>query len=275
MCWLALAPRLAGWTFYAAREPGSIKGIKMEIGNLKFDPAEFWVSVVADSEKEKADIVVWHPLFDSMEQGKRWTVLFLFLDEVLGEYGTEQWIGEIKLEPTRLRDSMPLEELGEAIHRIRVASGWKRLPPGEQLVGYQCREQHDRFLRGDVVTGTTTHPRLLNEYVEANGEMEDALDGTGADYVFVAFDTQTLPADDAMSVRAKIEDSLDQALKKSTCGRLLGGASGRVNSYIDLLIFDGEESNRIVQGVLLDQALPAGSSINYFAKEKRGLKIVL
>jgi hypothetical protein len=273
--WLSQAPSLAGWTFYAAREPGSIKGIHIEIGGRKFDPLEFWVTVGVNQDKQKADITVWHPLFDRLPEQERWRVLFLFLDEVLGEYGTEQWIGEVKLDPKRLRDSIPLEELGEAIKKIESQYDWKKLPPGEQVVGYRSREQHDRFLRGDVVTGTTTHPLLLNEYLKADGEMEDALKGTGADYVFVAFDAQTLPAGNEAAARGEIEDALDQALKKSASGRLLGGAWGTVNAYIDLLLFDGQESNKIVRSVFVDRALPGGSSINYFAKEKRGHKMVL
>lgn len=267
--WLAHAPSVPGWTFYAARQPGSIKGQRMEIGGRKFDPIEFWITPFVNRDEEKLDITVWHPLFDKMPERDRWTVLFLFLDEVLGEYGTQQWIGEIKHDPMRLADSMPLEELNGFLKRVQVEHGWKKLIPGESATGYRCNEQHNRFLRGDIVTGTTVHPLLINEYLKAEGELEDPLKGTGADYVFVAFDAKILPVGNEVNARAEIEDALDQALRSAASGRLLGGALGRQKAYIDLLLFDGATSIEILKGVMQDKSLPKGASINYFAKEKK------
>ncbi len=248
--WLAHAPSLRGWTFYAARQPGSIRGQRMEIGGRKFDPLEFWVTPFVALDEKK-------------------------VDEALGEYGTQQWIGQIKLNPQRLADSIPLEELPEFLRRVEAERGWKKLPPGESGVLYRCEEPHGRFLRGDIAIGSTMHPRLINEYLEAEGEMEDPLSGTGADYVFVAFDARILPAGAEATARGEIEDRLDQALKASASGRLLGGGWGTTNAYIDLLLFDGPASLEIVQQVLREKSVPAGSTINYFAKEKRGHRIVL
>jgi hypothetical protein len=273
--WLAHAPSLPGWTFYAARQPGTIKGHRFEIGGCKFDPLEFWVTPFVNRDEEKLDITVWHPLFDKIPEEDRWRVLFLFLDQVLGEYGTQQWIGEIKQDPTRLADSIPLEELSELFIRVQAEHGWKKLPPGENGVLYKFEEQHNRFLRGDIVTGTMMHPLLLNEYLKSEGKLEDPLKGTGADYVFVAFDAKILPFGNEASARGEIEDALDQALKSAASGRLLGGAWGRENAYIDLLLFDGLTSVEIVKRVLQDKSVPAGTSINYFAMEKRGNRVVI
>jgi len=273
--WLAQAPSLPGWTFYAARQPCSVRGQRLEVGGRKFDPIEFWITPFVNSEEEKLDITVWHPLFDKMQEKERWSVLFLFLDEALGEYGTQQWIGEIKLEPKRLADSIPLEELNEFSQGVQKERGWKKSPPGQSGIVYEIKEQHTRFLRGDIITGGTTHPQLLNDYLKAADELEDPLKGTGADYVFVAFDARILPVGNQAHARGEIEDALDEALKASHSGRLLGGALGRENGYIDLLLLDGAASREIVMGVLRDRNLPAGSSVNYFAKEKRGHRRVI
>jgi hypothetical protein len=273
--WLSRTPKLSGWTFYASRQPSSIRGQRMEIGEQKFDPLEFWITPTINREEEKLDIAVWHRLFEQMDERERWTVLFLFLDEVLGEYGTQHWIGEIKMNPARLGESIPLEELRDFTQRVQSETGWEKFAPGEGGVIYRIDEQHSRFLRGDIVFGRTTHLRLVNDYSDAEGEMEDPLAGTGADFVFVAFDNRILPPGGEVDARAKIEDALDNGLKESKSGRLLGGALGTSNAYIDLLLFDGAASIEIVRRVLRDQGLPAGTSINFFAKEKRGHRILL
>ncbi|HTR43401.1 MAG TPA: hypothetical protein VMH87_17450 [Pseudomonadales bacterium] len=273
--WLANAPKLSGWTFYSSRQPGSVRGQRIEIGDRTFDPLEFWITPVVNLQDEKLDITVWHPLFDKLAEKDRWTILFLFLDEVLGEYGTQQYIREIKHDPKRLADSIPLEELNEFIKRIQSENGWKKLPPGENAVLYQFGEPHARFLRGDIITGWTANTLLLNEYLEALGQPEDLMKSTGADYVFVAFEAKILPKGNEAGARGQIEDALDRALKSSNSGRLLGGAWGRQNAYIDLLLFDGAASIEIVKQVMRDKALPPGSSINYFAKEKRGHRVLI
>src|SRR6266403_1272916 len=213
MYWLSRAPSLPGWTFHASRQPGRIDGVRMEIGGHDFDPLEFWITPVINPESEKMDITVWHPAFPHLSERDRFSPLFLFLDEVLGEFGTGQWIGEIKLDDQHLPDAIPLKELHEFIKKVATEKGWKKLPPGEAAVGYRCKEQHNRFARGDIIVGSTTHPKLTNEYLQADGELQNPLTDTGADYIFVSFDVHILPEGKQSVARGAIEDALDQALK--------------------------------------------------------------
>ena len=50
--WLSRAPKLNGWTFYASRQPGSIRGQRMEIGGRNFNPLEFWITPTVNREEE-------------------------------------------------------------------------------------------------------------------------------------------------------------------------------------------------------------------------------
>jgi len=247
----------------------------MDIADEVFDPMGFWITATPNHDSENVDLVVWHPLFGEMQEEDRYTVLFLFLDEVLGEFGTQQWIGEIKLNDQKLADAMPLHELNLFLKKVETETGWKKFPPGESWVGYQMKQPHQQFLRDDVITGSTSNYRLIQEYLDAEGELSDPLAGTGADYVFVSFDAKFRPDGKQSEARGVIEDALAEAMKSDSNGRLLGGAFGTQNAYIDLLLFDGSNSLETVRRVLKDQNLPSGTSINYFAKEKRGHKIVL
>ncbi len=273
--WLSRAPTLPGWTFYASRQPGSIKGHIIEIGKNKFDPMEFWVTPAIDPEREKIDVVAWHPKFEVLEKQLRSTVLFLVLDELLGEYGTDQCIGQIEMGEQKLGDAIPLTELLEFVERTKASEGWKKYPPGDCYTAYECKETHERFLRGDVFVGSTANFSLIRDYGNAEGELDDPLKGTGADYIFVSFDNTILPKGNEAHARGEMEEALEVVLEPAASGRVFGGAYGTKNAYIDLMIYDGSNSLEIVKRVLRERKLPAGTEIHFFAKEKRGHRIVL
>ena len=273
--WLSRAPKLPGWTFYAARQPDPVvKGKTIKIGDRVFDPCEFWITPTIDAEREKISITAWHPLFDILPEKDRHTILYLFLDELFGEYGTDLCIGQIDLSNKRLTDAIPLAELLDYVNDAVTKNGWKKFPPGQCFTSYKC-EPHDRFPRGDIFVGTTSNFPLVTAYLDSEGELADPLDGTGADFVYVSIDASILPAGGQAAARGELEDALEEALQSDFSGMLLGGAHGTQNAYIDLMIFDGNESLAIVQRVLRERKLPAGTEIHFFAKEKRGHRIVL
>ncbi|HEV2434616.1 MAG TPA: hypothetical protein VG077_01330 [Verrucomicrobiae bacterium] len=273
--WRSQAPVLPGWTFYPARQPGTIEGQKIQIQGMTFDPIEFWLVPEIDRENKKIDLIVWHPLFAKMEEQNRWTVLFLFLDEVLGEFGTQQWVGEIKLNDQRLAEAMPLQELQPYVKALETETGWIKYPPGEIWTSYRFEKTHADFLRGDIFVGTTSHIPIVNDYVRSKGELPNPLENTGADFVFISFRAAFLPEGKQSEARGRIEDALNQALRTESNGQLLGGAYGHQNAYIDLLVIDGSNSLETVKEVLKEHNLPSGTSINYFAKERRGQRIEL
>jgi len=78
-----------------------------------------------------------------------------------------------------------------------------------------------------------------------------------------------------METKDVIENALEAALKAEHSGRVLGGAFGTQFAYLDLMLFDGRNSVQIVERVLREQNLPAGTAINFFAREKLSQRVVL
>jgi hypothetical protein len=274
--WHKRAPSLSGWTFYSARQPSdNLKSWRLEIGGDTFDPLEFWLSPTLDSDREKIDLTVWHPLFAKLPEGDRWTVLFLVLDEALGEFGTQSWIGEITMSDQHLADALPLKELPTFVQSTEKETGWEKRAPTETWTGYHIEETHNRFRRGDIIAGTTCNIALVDDFLESEDHLEDPLAGTGADYVFVQFPSAILPQGQQVEARGQIEDALQEALSSAASGRHLGGALGARFAYIELLLFDGAQSLDLVKKVLQAHNLPNGTSIEFFADIKRGNRIVI
>ncbi len=274
--WLDQAPDLDGWTFYSSRQPGDAdSGCSISIRDRQFKFGSMWVSAKPDPEHENVDIAAWHPLFNEVDKEVQSTVLYLILDEVLGEFGTDLWLGVIEATDTELADSMPVTELREFIHDLEIKEGWRKSDPTESYSLYELPEPDDDFLRSDTVAGTVCNMPLINEYLNSHGKMEDQIEGSGAEFVFVAFDSAILPDGEQTDFRAKIEDCLEDALVPEKSGRVLGGAIGNNLTYIDLLIFDGDHSLALIKEELIRQELPAGTTVHFFASGNEGRRIVL
>lgn len=274
--WLSQAPSMPGWTFHASRQPSEIQdGSRFEIDGTNFDPLEFWLTPFVDTGKEMIDLTVWHPKFPELPDKARWTVLFLQLDEALGEIGTQNWIGEIEINDQKLADAIPLKELAAFVEKTKMEHDWKKGDLGDSWTLYELKAMDYSFPRSDIVIGTTCVMKLIDEYLEVEGDLEDPLKQTGADYVYVAFDAGILPRGQETAVRGKVEDALVAALSAKASGQHIGGGLGSSFAYIDLLLFDGSESLGIVKRVLQESNLPKGTLIDFFGKEKRGQRIVL
>lgn len=270
--WAALAPKLDGWTFYSSRQPDGFGGGKLvlHLDDVKedFKPIEFWVFPYVNQEEEKIDIAVWHPSIKRLPERSRLMALFLVMDELLGEHGTQNWIGEIKFSEEHLKKSIPIEELPELIASIEEQHGWKKYPPTDTYLSYRIKPQEDERLRGDVFAGTTRYLGLLNRYSKSEGPCEHPFPGVGVDYVFIPISASYFPKGDEINARGIIEDDILAALEAENAGTTLGGASGHEYLYLDFAIYDGERSLEIIKAVLKKHKVPKKTKIHFFTADR-------
>ena len=253
--WLAHAPEIRGWDFYSARQPTSadqLQTLAIGIGpGESIDAASFQIATTPDEEAEQFDIVAWHPMLEQVAEDDRLTILFLLLDEALGEFGTEQWLGSIELKPPAAdAKTMMLTELPKFLEQAQRYHEWQKLPPLHSYSSYQTQEQ-ESGPRGDTIVGTTLIPHVIIDFIREEGAAaENLLEGSGAELVYLRFLSANLPEGQEADARGNLEDAIDDALRESSSGRTLGGAYGVQQSYIDLILLDGENSRSIVRNVV-------------------------
>ena len=266
--WREQAPQIPGWTFHASKQRArDLASLRLEIGARAFDPIAFWLVPQIDETHERFNLKVWHPAFSGLDERFRWTVIFLYLDEVLGEIGTQSWIGEIDLGEEGLSDAMPLRELPSFIEKVAAERGWQKGAPGETWTSYHLENAAPGTLRRDIMAGTTCQIVLIAE--SESGHLDpDPLEGSGAEYLYLAFPATHLPAGNEVAARARIEEALDQALASPASGKVLGGALGLEHAYIDLLVFDGANSVALIESALRPLQLPAGTTLEHFARSR-------
>jgi hypothetical protein len=223
---------------------------------------------------ERVNLSVFHPALAELDERMRWTVIFLYLDEVLGEIGTQNWIGEIEPGEKHLGDAMPLRELPSFIEKLATERGWKKGGPGETWTSFHLESPATGALRRDIIAGTTCQIVLVAESEEGHLD-PDPLEGTGAEYLYLAFPASHLPAGNEVAARAEIEELLEAVLGGAGSGRVLGGALGLDHAYVDVLIFDGANSVELIELALKPRGLPPGTTLERFAKAHAAERIDL
>ncbi|MEM7012562.1 MAG: hypothetical protein AAF585_13890 [Verrucomicrobiota bacterium] len=271
--WLEQAPELEGWTFYDSRQPGDIDGSAIGIGDEEYRAEEVWVTPEIDEEKEVIHVTVWHPKFAILDEGPAHTVLFLWLDEALGERAVSRWVGQIDISDQELKGAMPLLEFAEFVRQAAAEREWSS---ETRWVNYKLGEPSDRALRADTIVGSSGCMAVVDSYLEdGKPANDDPVDRLGAEYVFVALDVRNLPEDDVVGGRGAIDDRIIDVFEANQSGLSIGGATGMINAYIDLLILDGQNSIDQISAVVASFDLPYGATIHPFYTTRDPLPITI
>ncbi len=245
--WLSRAPKMEGWRFFSSRQPGIDVEFTIEIGGHNFNSMEARFGLEVDQEAEVIDVVVWHPSFVA-DGDINSQVAFVFLDEALGEVGTEMWIGKIELIEAEPKDPVAIKSLASEVVSLASMHQWEKLTPEKTYTGYSVESPGEGFARADTIAGATCHFPLVGEFMEREGLLSnDPLASYGATFAYLVIDSTEFDPENEVQRRAEIEEQLDDLLRERGSGRVLGGATGIRHAYIDLFLVDGAHSLELVQ----------------------------
>jgi hypothetical protein len=173
-------------------------------------------------------------------------LLFLALDEALGEDGTELWIGALDIVQKPLdRSASTLKEIQDEVPVAAVEQGWPASAGLGTLTAYESTAGEKRSRpRSDVTSGVTCALDHLARFNDGLGRVPDPLAGTGAQYAYLEIPRATMEIDGQSNNDAKIlelRDSIAAQLEGATpSARLTGYAIGTENLYVDFLLLDRE-----------------------------------
>lgn len=246
--WLENAVDIPNWDFYASRQPSP----RDQLGNYAISVADqdvgtdsLMLAPSVNEENEQVDIKAWHPAFEQVDESGRFQILYLLLDEALGEFGTQTRLGEIEFSP--FDDGLPLLKLPDFLDELWQEKGWQETSPLESNAVYKC-EPSDDFCRADTFAGHTQLPHVVMSYLNNGGQLdEDPAEDSGAELLFVVIEGAGAEHhESALDYRNGIEDEISRLLAGGG-GEVVGCAMGTQNSYVDIIIFDGERSRAAIK----------------------------
>jgi hypothetical protein len=95
--WWKRAPAAdANWEFHPCRQAGPAEGVSLKIAGHEVAFDEMTFTVNEDEAREVIHVEAHHPQFEVIaDDALRMQVVFLALDQLLGEDGVERWIGSV------------------------------------------------------------------------------------------------------------------------------------------------------------------------------------
>ncbi len=274
-CLIDMCPDIPGWLFYPAKQPSDIEkltGMKVQVSEqVSASPETLFILPVLNEDSKKFDIKVFNEAFKILPEKDCVFITFLLLDEALGEYGTELFVGGLETVKEPLEGSIDLLTFRNRVEGYKLEIEFDAETTPDQLYSiYQVRppEKEEYALREDVFLVSTSNVETFHNYRQKN-----VLADYGASYIFIVLDLSQFDMDNYLEQRDEISDKIDLEMQNSNDGFVVGYATGKVNCYIDLIIFDGENSIQALKNAL-GKSLPGmHGSIHYIEKEKQDVSI--
>jgi hypothetical protein len=206
--WLSRAPAPdALWEYYPARQPSLRTDRKpsLRLGEVDLAYADVRFALRVDLVRRIVHVVVFHPKLHELDEGRRGLATMLFLDDLLGEDGTERWIGDVShtLDPAEASDDGGA--LLDATEKLASRAGEEEftLLEGKAKDGSSKLavvnlgiKRLDHLLMESHLEVTIAYPAAPNGFYESEavGEklkaMEDALlDALSKDAVYIGHET--------------------------------------------------------------------------------------
>jgi len=254
--WLQHAPEplWQKWNFYSSKPGKGTSGWRMNMYGVDLSSEDITIYPESDGEKTKVNLEIYCPKLMELEENKRYSMFFIFLDQFIGELYTMEYIGYIEfVDNVQEKKSISIEKLKPLIDDNIDNNGWPRFEdPTEIYSGYRMEpnEKEGWTLREDIFSGYTSCTPVLNEYYNGEAKRFDEAKDNGIQFGFLFFENVNVPRENIVNFRGDIEDKITAQTVPYGIANCLGGATGFHFSYIDFIIYDYEAFIDIAKEIL-------------------------
>ena len=239
--WLQYAPEhlWQKWNFYSSKPGKATSGWRMNMYGVDLSSKDLIIYPEADNERNKVDIEIYCPKLMKLEDSKRYSMFFIFLDQFIGELYTMEYVGYIDFVESELdKKAISIEEFQHVINDNIINNGWPGFDnPCEVYSGYRMEpnENEGWRLREDIFSGYTSCTPLLDEYYKGKRQRSDEAVANGVRFGFLFFENINIPRENIVNFRGEIEDKIMEQTIPYGIANSLGGATGFHFSYIDFI----------------------------------------
>ncbi len=171
--WLADAPPAdATWEYHASKQANpSLDTLRLDVGGQTFALAEMRAIASWDETRRRVDVRLWHPGFETAPANVRVQVMFIFLDNLVGEDEVERWIGEV--------EALDAPTGGRTPDELRAEIGRRREEDPGGDASWILGERTARDGSTELVLFDAALKRIDHPFADIHVAMAIRLDGAG------------------------------------------------------------------------------------------------
>jgi hypothetical protein len=267
---LELAPKVAGWEFYAYRlAEAAEETISMVKSRVDVDVTGALVQATV-APGRKVDLQYAFPNLPELDEQTAMIAAFAATETLMGEQVLDTWIGEIGLlnessggGPPAAGRALPLARAQVTVAALirslidqLPARRRHELPDGAwSTLKLQPPEPADDYpARTDLIFANTADLELFRAMLSGQPFASSCHSRLGETFCYLTLDAQEVPWEERINFRATFEDALRPALVSAGLGAIVGGGSGHRYAYIDLALTELKRAAPVIRQVLRDQA---------------------
>lgn len=269
------APQLAGWEFYAYRQPEEFSLAQFTVQNRSGGDISKTFFRASVNRFHQIDLVFLAEDYPSSEDRQATNDVFVAAEALLGEEILDRWIGAIEVAPLapgpdRLHDIRKLDavvrHLIGHVQQDLPQEPYCRLPDDGNWAVYKLEPEpaDDYPGQADMTVGKSMVPAMwINAH---SGAPFDSVRFSrhGEVFGYLKIDATPESGETSAAEKTKIEEAVDQSLQKADAGRVVGGGFGLRYHYVDMALADVNRSVEIVRQALREKRVPKRSWILFF-----------
>lgn len=242
--WLKQAPAvlLDKWNFYSSK-PAKAKGdfsISMFDTTLAADNVTLYYKV--DEKHQKVNLQVECSQLMKLDENKKYSLFFIYLDQLIGEAYTMEYIGSIDfVSSAKGMTKIAAQDLRTLMDDTIAAQNWFRIENiCERCAGYEMvpSKAKDWQLREDIYIAYSSCFPVLNAFYNKSSDLFGSFYADGVVFGFLFYENINVPKDRMAPFRTEIEDQVLKLAKAEGVADSIGGATGFYFSYMDFIVYD-------------------------------------
>ncbi len=255
--WLKQAPAVLTekWNFYSSK-PAKAKGdfsISMYDTTLSADSVSLYYEI--DEKHQKVNLQVECLPLMKLEENKKYSLFFIYLDQLIGEAYTMEYIGTIDFRVSgKGLKKVASTDLRKLMDDTIEAKNWFRIENiCERCAGYEMvpSKAKDWQLREDIYIAYSSCFPVLNAFYNKSTELFGSFYADGVVFGFLFYENINVPKDRMVPFRTEIEDQILKEAKAANVADSIGGATGFYFSYMDFIVYDIDAFLAIAKEVLV------------------------
>lgn len=254
--WLQHAPQelWKKWNFYSSKPAHAKTGSTLVMYDIEIGENDIAIYPKIDNERPKVNLEIYSSKLMALDEDQRYSMLFIYLDQFIGELYTMEYIGSIVfVNENSKKPAVKITELKSFINKTIEENSWPEFDnPTEIYTGYRIepKENSDWTLREDIFSGYTSCSSILNDFYGKKTVRFNKAKQDGVVFGFAFFENINVPREDIINFRGEIEDKIVEETVPYGIANTIGGATGFHFSYIDFIIYDYAAFINIVKRIL-------------------------